>query len=95
MSFDQKQILTSQVVGLSVACPFDGTNPCRCPLHDVRKRSLRERYAWVQSLSEAEAVTILTFHEACLLDKETTGNEESGGPPPMKQAEPFSECENV
>jgi hypothetical protein len=95
MPFDQKDLLKSQMVGLAMKCPFDGANPCACPLHEIRKQSLTERFAWVQTLTEAEALNIVTVHNACLLDKETTGNEESGGLSPEVQSEPLSECENV
>jgi len=59
------------MVGLSVECPFDGTNPCTCPLHEIRKKSLKERYEWAQKLSESDALNILTFHQVCLKEKET------------------------
>ena len=105
MLHDHKELLKAQIVGLSMKCPFDGTNPCVCPLHEIRKQSLTERFAWVQKLSEEEALEIVTNHQACLLDKETSGGEESGGSPgeiqiaedsPKKiQGEPLSEWENV
>jgi len=102
MLHDHKELLKAQIVGLSMKCPFDGTNPCVCPLHEIRKQSLTERFLWVRKLSEEDAMNILTVHQACLLQKETTGNEESGGLPeqiqdeaPSERTEPLSECENV
>jgi len=63
--------LRLDLVGLSVECPFDGTNPCTCPLHEIRKKTLRERYEWAQKLNKSDALSILFFHQDCLKQKET------------------------
>jgi len=65
----QSQLL-SQVLGLSVACPFSQGNPCDCPLHEIRKSPFKTRMEWVKQLSEAEALHILEFHRGCLEQKE-------------------------
>jgi hypothetical protein len=66
----RKQYLLEDIFGLAVACPFDQGNPCKCPLHDLRTKSLRERYEWLNEASEESLRDILTFHEKCLDEKE-------------------------
>jgi hypothetical protein len=66
----RRQYLLEEIFGLAVACPFDQGNPCKCPLHELRKKSLRERYEWLHELSEESMKDILTFHEKCLDGKE-------------------------
>lgn len=61
--------LLEKVFGLAVACPFDQGNPCKCPLHELRKKSLRERYEWLRALSEEEVRDILIYHQKCMDDK--------------------------
>ncbi|MBL4575253.1 MAG: hypothetical protein JKY51_04030, partial [Opitutaceae bacterium] len=64
------QKLRSGVFNLSVACPYTQGNPQECPLCKIRKRPLKDRYIWVQSLSAKKAEQILTHHKCCLEDKE-------------------------
>ena len=59
-----------KIFGLSVACPFDQDNPCDCPLYEVRKKSMEERYAWVRELSDVRILSILTYHQKCLDERE-------------------------
>ena len=66
----RKQFLLEEIFGLAVACPFDQGNPCNCPLHELRKKSLQERYRWLLDLSEADLRDILTNHRKCLDEKE-------------------------
>jgi hypothetical protein len=66
----RKQYLLEEIFGLAVACPFDQGNPCNCPLHDLRKKGLRERYEWLQSLSEEALFDVLGFHQKWLEKKE-------------------------
>ena len=70
MNSAQKDHVKTKIFGLSVQCPFSGTNPCVCPLHEIRKKGLRERLEWAERLSETEALNILTFHQKCLEEKE-------------------------
>lgn len=62
--------LQEAIFALSVACPFDQGNPCACPLHEIRKKNLKERYAWIQQLSEESMLDIVTFHHKCMKAKE-------------------------
>ncbi len=64
-----KNKLRTQVVHLTVLCPFDLTNPCTCPLHEIRKKSSIERLDWVDSLTDAEVADILSNHQECLTTK--------------------------
>jgi hypothetical protein len=68
----QRQYLLNEIFGLAVACPFDQGNPCNCPLHELRKKTLRERHEWLQALSEEDISNILTFHKKCLGEKENS-----------------------
>jgi hypothetical protein len=66
-----RHYLLEKVFGLAVACPFDQGNPQPCPLHELRKKSLKERYEWLRALSEEEVRNILSFHQKCLAEKST------------------------
>jgi hypothetical protein len=72
MAFYLDDQLMPKMIGLAMECPFDGTNPCTCPLHEIRKKSLAERLKWAQKLSEDDAFSILTFHKECLNQKENS-----------------------
>lgn len=63
----------SAAFGLSVACPFDQGNPSTCPLHEVRKMNLKERYEWIQRLSDESTLHLLTHHQKCLGEKKSLG----------------------
>ena len=60
----------ARLVGLSIACPLDQGNPSGCPLHDVRKKDLVERIAWVKHLNRDEIDNMIKSHESCLAEKE-------------------------
>jgi hypothetical protein len=45
------------------------TNPCRCPLHEIRKKSPIERLDWVDSLTADEVESLLLNHQKCLSAK--------------------------
>ena len=70
MSNSQRTSFQDRVFALSEACPFDGCNPSACPLHEIRKKSQRQRHEWAQALSEESVFNILVFHEVCLGKKE-------------------------
>ena len=61
--------LHGKIVALSVACPVDECNPVECPLHEVRKMTLRERYEWSKSISEDEAIKLVQHHIKCVEEK--------------------------
>lgn len=58
------------ILGLAAKCPFDQTNPVECPLYALRKRSMRERYAWVRAQSPATLEALYQHHRNCLARKE-------------------------
>jgi len=64
-----KSWLRTQVIHLTVLCHYDLTNPCTCPLYEVRKKSSIERLNWVDSLTDEEATNILAEHQKCLSEK--------------------------
>ena len=61
--------LRTQIVHLTVLCPYDLTNPCTCPLYEIRKKSSIERLDWVDLLTDEEAANILANHQKCLSEK--------------------------
>jgi hypothetical protein len=62
--------LKQSLFGISIECPFDGSNPDGCPLCAIRKLSLKERFEWVSRLTIEEATAIWAKHEKCLVTKE-------------------------
>lgn len=66
--------LTMPLLGLLIACPFDQTNPGRCPLHWIRQESLDTRMAWLDNLSLSEAEVLLVNHRHCLALLESSQN---------------------
>ena len=62
---EREQVL-SQVLHLSLACPFDDCNTSNCPLDKVRKLPLEERTEWVCSLSDEDLEYLTTYHQICL-----------------------------
>ena len=65
----QRYVLQKQVVGLSICCPFDQTNPCACPLYAVRKMGVMERFEWLHEQSEEDMLNVLAHHQKCLGNK--------------------------
>ena len=55
---------------LSETCLFDQGNPSTCPMHEIRERSLKERLAWFDRLSEEARVNIHTYCQLCLESRE-------------------------
>ena len=55
-----------------LSCPhahIGDPNPRECPLHEIRKRSLRERLAWVRTLDRDVVSRILENHSWCYAKK--------------------------
>ena len=50
---------------LSEDCPFDKYNPSICVLHQMRKRSQKERTAWFEKLSEEAIRKLQTSRQLC------------------------------
>jgi len=61
--------LREKMLRLSDACPFDGTNPCKCPFHDIRTRGHAVREKWVRELSQESILDLLIRHQYCLNEK--------------------------
>ena len=57
------------LLGILVACPY-GPNPKDCILHDMRKKSMKERLNFSQQLTENEVQYIIDIHKKCLSQKE-------------------------
>ena len=51
--------------GRVLRCPL-GENPIDCPLHDLRKLPLEERFIWLESQTDEEAIALYEQHKACL-----------------------------
>jgi hypothetical protein len=64
------QELKQLILGLTMACPFDQTNPTSCQLCEFRKLDLKERFQWTSRLTLEEAETIWANHEQCMLTRE-------------------------
>ncbi len=69
MQAKHRSRLRTRIVHLTVVCPYDLTNPCTCPLHEIRKKSSIERLDWVDSLTDEEAANIFANHQKCLNEK--------------------------
>ena len=65
MSKSQRTSFEAQIFDLSEVCPFDGSNPCTCPWHEMRKKSQKEKYEWVHALSDESVLQLLAFHKQC------------------------------
>ena len=65
MPNSQRIAFETQILDLSESCPFDGSNPCTCPWHEVRDKSQKEKHEWVRALSDESLLQILAFHKQC------------------------------
>ena len=54
------------ILGLSFACPFYGQGLPECPLNEVRKMSLSERYEWSKTINEEEVQKLIECHKRCV-----------------------------
>lgn len=56
--------------GLVIECPLNGDpNPSDCPLHDIRLLSIKERFEWVDQLSDEQCVWYYRYHQKCYSEK--------------------------
>ena len=65
MPNSQRISFEAMIIDLSDACPIDGSNPCACPLHEIRSKSQKEKFEWVHVLSDERVLQILAFHKQC------------------------------
>ena len=57
------------IVGLLIDCPYE-PNPADCALHDMRKKTLKEKIEFSRRLTEEEVQHIIDTHKNCLSRKE-------------------------
>ncbi len=67
---DDRDRLKAWVVGLTMACPFDQSNPPDCQLCLIRTKPVIERLLWVESLEHEQLRLIVNTHILCLAQKE-------------------------
>ncbi len=67
---DSTTQMRSRMHGLAVACPFHQSNPPDCPLCEIRKLPMTERFAWVESLDLVVMDDYFRKHDECLRAKE-------------------------
>ena len=57
------------IVGLLIDCPYE-PNPTNCALHDMRKKSLKEKIEFSRRLTDEQVQHIIAIHKKCLSRKE-------------------------
>ena len=62
----RRYFLQKEVFHSSVGCPLNHGNPSACPLHEVRKMGVLQRYEWLHEQSEEDLQDFLTFCQQCL-----------------------------
>jgi len=65
ISDDERKAYQTRILDLADSCPFAGTSPCTCPWHEIREKTLSEKYVWVRALSDERIFEILAFHKLC------------------------------
>jgi hypothetical protein len=83
-------IFKQAVFGLVVACPFDQKSPPDCQLCEIQRLDLKERFAWVSALTQAEAKSIWAHHEKCLMEKKRSGDSGHCALPACRAKNPIS-----
>ena len=63
---DRRVWLERLAFALSERCPFDGTNPVDCPLHDLRFLGDTERLDWLNCLTDDELEYLAAYHLCCI-----------------------------
>ena len=57
-------IARRMLIWLSFECPSGG-NPIHCPGHAIRLKTIPERKAWIEGLSDQECLDFYERHLAC------------------------------
>jgi hypothetical protein len=57
--------LRTELAILSEDCSIEQGNLCACPFHEITDRSLKERMAWLDELSDETIVNIHTYLKLC------------------------------
>ena len=68
---DDRERLRAWVFGLTMACPYDQTNPVDCPLCRIRVKPVAERMQWIDGIPDDKLQQIVTTHLLCLQQKQT------------------------
>lgn len=61
IGYDNLRVL---LMNLSCACPFGG-NPEECCMHEIRKIAPKDRFEWVNRLSDSQLEVICSTHRQC------------------------------
>ena len=51
--------------GRVLRCPLGG-NPEDCPMHEIRKLPVEERFAWLESQTSEAMISLYEQHNQCL-----------------------------
>jgi hypothetical protein len=70
---EQQNELLADLLKLSVACPFDQTNPSDCPLSQLRIMKTTKRLQWLQALKQDDLSYLAAYHRVCLTVKVESG----------------------
>lgn len=80
MGTEDIAFIRAMLHGLLVECPLGG-NPADCQVYAIRKQSMRERVAWLKSLSDEECRAMYARHRSCLAEHEGCGDLRNPFPP--------------
>ena len=59
--------INEQLVRLAKECPYTGSNPPTCPLHEVRKLDPETTIGWLNGLAGEEKEFLMLYHDCCVL----------------------------
>ena len=61
----QRSCLRAEFSILSEDCLSKQANPYTCPFHEIREKSLKERMAWFDELSDEAILNMHTYCQLC------------------------------
>jgi len=61
----EKELARMYLQARLLRCPL-GDNPEDCPLHEVRKKPMHERYEWLNRKDDEEVVEMFRLHTKCI-----------------------------
>lgn len=64
-SMDVEHNIRSEVIGLIVKCPWDRDDKS-CPIHEIRKLPILERYSNIKKMPLDKVKKLLTAHTECV-----------------------------
>ena len=62
--------IRSLIFGLLTKCPFDNNSSINCPMHELRKLSLIDKFEYMENLPQKKCIDLYTKHKQCLKSKE-------------------------